>query len=154
MAMMTMGLSFTYPALSLLTIPSLVVAGLSYGLGVGPAPNILMSTLFTQNMKTNGVTTGRIARALVNTIQLKVTESLVLILPPRCNIFQIFPWISEAVGVNGVFFIMSAIGFIGAFFSRFLIPATRNKTISELNKLFVKEENAEIPTAYDNPTHM
>ena len=76
LSMMTMGLSFTYPALSLLTIPSLVVAGLAYGLGVGPAPNILMATLFTQNMKTNGVTTGRIARALVNTIQLKVKQSL------------------------------------------------------------------------------
>ena len=75
LSMLTMGLSFTYPAMSLLTIPSLVVAGLSYGLGVGPAPNILMSTLFTQNMKTTGVTTGRVARALVNTIQLKVAES-------------------------------------------------------------------------------
>ena len=75
LSMMTMGLSFTYPALSLLTIPSLVVAGLSYGLGVGPAPNILMSTLFSQNMKTTGVTTGRVARALVNTVQLKVAES-------------------------------------------------------------------------------
>ena len=49
---------------------------------------------------------------------------------------------------------ISAIGLVGALFSRFLLPATRNKTISELNKLFVKEENGEIPAAYDNPTHM
>ena len=76
LAMLMMGLSFTYPVLSMLTLPSLVVAGLAYGLGLGPAPNILMSTLFTQNMKTTGVTTGRAARALVNTIQLKVTDSL------------------------------------------------------------------------------
>ena len=33
LSMLTMGLSFTYPAMSLLTIPSLVVAGLSFGLG-------------------------------------------------------------------------------------------------------------------------
>ena len=48
-SMMMMGLSFTYPALSMLTIPSLVVGGLAYGLGLGPAPNILMSTLFSQD---------------------------------------------------------------------------------------------------------
>ena len=75
LSMLTMGLSFTYPALSLLTIPSLVVAGLSYGLGLGPAPNILMSTLFSQNMKTTGITTGLVIRALVNTVQFKVGTS-------------------------------------------------------------------------------
>ena len=48
LTMVAMGLSFTYPALSMLTIPSLVVGGLAYGLGLGPAPNILMSTLFSQ----------------------------------------------------------------------------------------------------------
>ena len=34
--MAMMGLSFTYPAMSVLPIPCLVVAGLSYGLGQGP----------------------------------------------------------------------------------------------------------------------
>ena len=72
LTMMMMGLSFTYPALSMLTIPCLVVAGLSYGLGVGPAPPILMSTLFSQNMKSTGITIGQVVRALANTIQFKV----------------------------------------------------------------------------------
>ena len=72
LTMVAMGLSFTYPALSLLTIPCLVVSGLSYGLGVGPAPPNLMSTLFTQNMKSTGITIGQVVRALVNTTQLKV----------------------------------------------------------------------------------
>ena len=49
--MLMMGLSFTFPSLSLLTLPSLVVVGLTYGLKVGPGPNILISTLFTQKMK-------------------------------------------------------------------------------------------------------
>ena len=71
--MAMMGLSFTYPAaLSALTIPCLVVSGLSYGLGVGPAPPILMSTLFSQNMKSTGITIGYVVRSLVNTTQLKV----------------------------------------------------------------------------------
>ena len=72
LSMMMMGLSFTYPAMSMLTIPSLVVSGVSYGLGVGPAPPILTSTLFPQNMKSTGITIGQVVRALVNTIQFKV----------------------------------------------------------------------------------
>ena len=36
LAMLMMGLSFTYPAMSMLIIPCLVVAGLSYGLGQSP----------------------------------------------------------------------------------------------------------------------
>ena len=75
LSMMMMGLSFTYPAMSMMTIPSLVVAGLAYGLGLGPAPNILMSTLFSQNMKSTGITTGLATRALVNTVQFKVGTS-------------------------------------------------------------------------------
>ena len=72
LTMVLMGLSFTYPAMSVLTIPCLVVSGLSYGLGVGPAPPNLMSTLFTQNMKSVGITIGHVVRSLVNTTQLKV----------------------------------------------------------------------------------
>ena len=70
--MLLMGLSFTFPSLSLAMVPCLVVSGLSYGLGVGPASYILMSSLFTQHMKTTGMVTGQVARALVNTVQLKV----------------------------------------------------------------------------------
>ena len=70
--MLMMGLSFTFPSLSMLSLPCLVVSGLSYGLGVGPTSFILMSTLFTQQMKTTGMVTGQVVRALVNTIQLKV----------------------------------------------------------------------------------
>ena len=72
LSMLMMGLSFTFPSLSMLSLPCLVVSGLSYGLGVGPTSFILMSTLFTQQMKTTGMVTGQVVRALVNTIQLKV----------------------------------------------------------------------------------
>ena len=49
-SMLGLGLSFLYPDTlgSYLSIPCLVVAGASYGLGVGPVPFILMSSLFTQ----------------------------------------------------------------------------------------------------------
>ena len=70
--MLMMGLSFTFPSLSVAMVPCLVVSGLCYGLGVGPASYILMSSLFTQHMKTTGMVTGQVVRALANTVQLKV----------------------------------------------------------------------------------
>ena len=74
LSMLMIGLSFTFPSLSMLSLPCLVVSSLSYGLGVGPTSYILMSTLFTQQMKTTGMVTGQVVRALVNTVQLKVHE--------------------------------------------------------------------------------
>ena len=41
LAMMMMGMSFTYPAMSLLTIPCLVVSALSYGLGQSPTLSLV-----------------------------------------------------------------------------------------------------------------
>ena len=78
LSMMLMGLSFTYPAMSVLTIPCLVVSGLSYGLGIAPAPPNLMSTLFTQNMKSTGISIGQVVKALVNTVQFKVGPFYIL----------------------------------------------------------------------------
>ena len=70
LSMLMMGLSFTLPSLSML--PCLVVSGLSFGVRVGSTSYILMSTLFTQHMKTTGMVSGQVMRALVNTVQLKV----------------------------------------------------------------------------------
>ena len=50
-SMLGLGLSFLYPA-SLgpaLSIPSLVVAGASYGLGVGPVPYILITHVLSHH---------------------------------------------------------------------------------------------------------
>ena len=42
LAMMVMGLSFMFPSLTTLSIPSLVFSGLCYGLGVGPVSFVLV----------------------------------------------------------------------------------------------------------------
>ena len=52
-------------SLASLSIPCLVMTGLSYGLGVGPAAYVLMSTIFTQKMKSTGVTTGQVVKVRV-----------------------------------------------------------------------------------------
>ena len=75
-SMLGLGLSFLYPSLGpALSIPCLVVAGASYGLGVGPVPYILMSSLFTQKDKSNGVAFSQIYKALLGFAQMKVTIS-------------------------------------------------------------------------------
>ena len=73
-SMLGLGLSFLYPSLgSYLSIPSLVVAGASYGLGVGPVAYILMSSLFTEKDKSRGVAFSQTCRALSNFTQQKMT---------------------------------------------------------------------------------
>ena len=74
MAMIGISLSFMFPATKFyLSIPCLVVSGASYGLGVGPVPFILMSSLFTQKRKCLGIPLTQTVKALLVFIQLKVT---------------------------------------------------------------------------------
>ena len=77
LGMLLLGLSLTKPSLAFLSVPCLVITGLSYGLGVGPAAYVLMSTIFTQKMKSTGVTTGQVVKAVMVTLQLKVKVLLV-----------------------------------------------------------------------------
>ena len=56
------------------------MAGLAYGLGVGPDPFILMSTLLTRKIKTTGNTAAQVVRALVNKVQLRVEPFMVKII--------------------------------------------------------------------------
>ena len=72
LGMFVMGLSLTWSSLAWLSTPCLVMTGLSYGLGVGPSAYVLMSTIFTQKMKSTGVTTGQVVKAIMVTVQLKV----------------------------------------------------------------------------------
>ena len=75
LSMVGLGLGFLYPDTlgSYLSIPGLVVAGASYGLGVGPVSYILMSSLFTEKDKSRGVAISQTCRALSNFTQQKVT---------------------------------------------------------------------------------
>ena len=74
-SMLGVGLSFLYPSLGpVLAIPCLVVAGASYGLGVGPVVYILMTALFTQENKSVGVAISQISRALFGFVQMKVGD--------------------------------------------------------------------------------
>ena len=66
-SMLGLGFSFLYPAIlgSSVSIPCLVVAGASYGMGVGPVANVLMSALFPQKIKSLGLAISNTMHALV-----------------------------------------------------------------------------------------
>ena len=56
--------------------------------------------------------------------------------------------------MGALFFVISGINILAAIFYKIFIPQTRNKTISELQKIFAKDPK--IPTeayTYDNPLH-
>ena len=74
MSMAGIGVSFLFPDMLGLTlaIPCLVVAGASYGLGVGPVSFILMSSLFTQKNKSLGVAFSQTIKVLTVFLQVKV----------------------------------------------------------------------------------
>ena len=76
MAMAGIGVSFTFPSLlgPQLTIPCLVVAGASYGLGVGPVSFVLMSSLFSQKNKSLGVAFAQTTRQIAVLVQVKVVS--------------------------------------------------------------------------------
>jgi len=119
---LSMGLSILFPALSFLSLPSLILVGGFYGLGVGPVPFVLMSTLFPQKYKSMGLASSQVARAITVCLQLKT-----------------FPYLLSYLGMGGIFFIPSVTSVLGAVFAFFMIPTTRNKSIYELELVFQRK---------------
>ena len=74
-----LALSFIFPPISShISLASLVVAGASYGLGVGPVVYVLMSSLFSQKNKSLGVAISNIMHALVIFTLLKVSNTPII----------------------------------------------------------------------------
>jgi len=121
-AQVCMSVSLYLPSCSFLAMPSLVVAGLTYGLGVGPVPFVTMSVIFPQRYKSLGMSVGQITRALVVTLQLKA-----------------FPYLVSWVGMSGLFLCHATFLVLGTVFTLFLVPETRNKSLSELEKIFSRK---------------
>ena len=56
----------------------------------------------------------------------------------------------QTIGQGGVFFISTGVCLAGAVFSILFIPKTKNKTISELETLFVKKSKYEVEVPDEN----
>jgi len=80
-------------------------------------------------MKSVGVAVSQTCRALIVLIQLKS-----------------FPYLMEVLDLSGIFFIASIFSIMGAVFSLVFIPETRNKSISQLENLFLREDKPSLQT--------
>ena len=146
MAMAGIGVSFQFPGLlgPRLTLPCLVVAGASYGLGVGPVSFVLMSSLFSQKNKSLGVAFAQTTRQIAVLVQVKVVSMIY----NKYNITQLtriylqaFPTIIEMLGVAGIFFFATTVSLAGVIFSFLIIPKTKNKSLYQLEVLFSKQKS-------------
>merc|ERR1711915_451596 len=120
-SMLVIGSTTLFPSLKCLAIPALILNGSCYGLGVGPVPYVLMSTLFPQRYKSTGLAATQITRALAVCIQVKA-----------------FPQLLEYLGLSGILLISSVTSLLGGLFTFFVLPNTRNKSIYELEQIFLK----------------
>ena len=76
-SMLGLALSFFYPSLGkYVSIPCLVVAGASFGLGVGPVAYVLMASLFQQKDKSLGVAFSQTSFSLMIFTLLKVGRNM------------------------------------------------------------------------------
>ena len=72
-----LGLVFLYPLLVFLQLPCLVLSALFFGLAIRPVPFVLMSSIFPLKMKSLGVATSKISRAVSLLVLMKVKSSTV-----------------------------------------------------------------------------
>ena len=61
-----------------------------------------------------------------------------------------FPTLLDTFGLSGIFFIASFMSLVGALFSFFFIPETRNKSIYELETMFAGQSKHDVENCVKN----
>ena len=56
---------------------------------------------------------------------------------------QAFPYLSSLIGIEGIFFLHSSTLLLGAAFALAALPETRNKSLTELEQIFVKKKQGQ-----------
>ena len=68
-----------------------------------------------------------------------------------CHPLKAFPYLTQLVGMEGIFLLHCTALLIGAVFALIALPETRNKSISELEAIFVKkEETSHCESSFSN----
>ena len=90
----------------------------------------------------------QVTRAMVVMVQLKV-----LLLNPCLTIsnqcpFQAFPYLTSLIGTEGIFFLHSSTLLLGAAFALPVLPETRNKSLTQLEQIFVEKKEGQENAGY------
>jgi len=113
------GLSSSNPSFNYLPVILLLSFAFSFGIGIGTICWTLTGEIFPQHLRTYGCALTVALRYVVQFIQLKLFFSM-----------------RSSFGMTGVYWIQGCIAIVGAIFAFFFLPETRNKTFSELERIF------------------
>ena len=80
---------------------------------------------------------GIVTRALVVMLQLKVRLK---VSNSMCQTLQAFPYLTTLIGMEGIFFLHSTTLLLGAAFALAALPETRNKSLTQLEQIFVNKK--------------
>ena len=100
------------------------MAGLSYGTGVGSVPFALITEIFPQRMKSTG-------------LALALSDRAVFIF----SILKAYPSLRSVARMNDIFLAHSFILMVSVVFTLVFVPETRDKSVSQLEYIFRKEQN-------------
>ena len=81
---------------------------------------------------------GQVTRAVMVMVQLKVRLRTTFWLF-NTNAPQAFPYLTSLIGMEGIFFLHSSTLLLGAAFALVALPETRNKSLTQLEQIFVKK---------------
>ena len=56
---------------------------------------------------------------------------------------QAFPYLTNLIGIEGIFFAHSSTLLLGAAFALAALPETRNKSLTQLEQIFVRKEQGQ-----------
>ena len=105
-----------------------IIAGLSYGTGVGSVPFALMSEIFPQRMKSTGLALALSAKSVLAFCHIKA-----------------FPSLRLFAGMNNIFYLHSSVLLVSIVFTVLFVPETRDKSVKQLEYICKKDqkENSE-----------
>ena len=126
-------LSASIPHLHYLPVLLLVSYAFNFGIGIGTIPFTLTGEIFPQHLRTYGCAITTASRYVMQFIQLKF-----------------FFFSVATAGLGGTYCIQASVALLGSVFAFFLLPETRQKTLSELEKLFDKREVGDTDSETDS----
>ena len=83
---------------------------------------------------------GQVTRAVMVMVQLKVRLKATFFDHLNTNAPQAFPYLTSLIGMEGIFFLHSSTLLLGAAFALVALPETRNKSLTQLEQIFVRKE--------------
>ena len=104
-----------------LPLPSLSIFVVSFSVGMGPIPFILLGELFSPDAK-------KVIAPIAQTMNFVMSFIIGFI----------YPFLAESLGTGTTFYMFSGFTFLGLLFTIFVIPETKGQSLVEIQNLLIK----------------